>query len=43
MDVADERCHSDMSEVEKSFERSQPEAGPSRLTVSSVSVISLQR
>jgi hypothetical protein len=32
------RSHSDMSEIEKSFERSQPEAGPSRLTMSSVSV-----
>jgi len=28
------RSHSDMSEIEKSFERSQPEAGPSRLTMS---------
>jgi len=33
---ANRRSHSDMSEVEKSFERSQPEAGPSRLTMSSV-------
>jgi hypothetical protein len=32
------RSHSDMSEIEKSIERSQPEAGPSRLTMSSVSV-----
>jgi hypothetical protein len=40
---AERRSHSDMSEIEKSFERSQPEAGPSRLTMSSVSVSSFQR
>lgn len=33
------RSHSDMSEIEKSFERSQPEAGPSRLTMSSVCIL----
>jgi hypothetical protein len=38
MGCANRRSHSDMSEIEKSFERSQPEAGPSRLTMSSVSV-----
>jgi hypothetical protein len=38
MSWAKRRSNSDMSEIEKSFERSQPEAGPSRLTMSSVSV-----